>query len=743
MLEWHGWKTPARMRRISVRTCIAIAVVVSSGLIAVAPASAAPSWSLATNPSPPAPPALDLTAVTCPSPTICFALGRSTAIAAGTFVAERWNGSAWTNVAIANPAAPAGSALVDVSCSGPSDCFAVGSSVDPARTPLMERWNGSAWSIVTAPTPAGASEAWLTGVSCPTATFCLATGNRDAGAATASPYGAQWNGSSWTLVPMPSPANPIDVRVDEVSCVTTTTCFAVGFKETNTTPGRTLVERWNGSAWSIMASPTPAGVQQIRVSDVSCSGTTSCFAVGRYPTASGSSHPFSLRWNGTAWSIVAFPSPAGGSGDVHDVSCVSSTSCVAAGAEDDYVGAGQAWIQSWNGTKWTAMAHPSAGRYSSLGDIACPSSAACIAVGLYQPLSSSKLLSLTERWNGTAWSISAPPAGGSQSQLEQVSCPTTTFCFAVGHAVNTSLTPLAKRWDGTSWTIVALPRPAGSSNTTLTGVSCTSSTSCFAVGYYFASANSVKTLTERWNGTAWTIVPSPNPANQNATLRAVSCHAATSCTAIGSGDKLRVMVERWNGSVWAITNGMSDTTKNLQAVSCPAATSCIAVGSNGTGTFARHWNGSMWATVATPNPSGSFTATLGSVSCTSPTDCTAVGSSAVSGGNDPLVEHWNGTAWSIQASPKPAGSTVHLQAVSCATSTNCVAVGYRSPAGSNSTTLIEQWDGTTWTVVPSPNRPGTSFGILLGVSCATSTNCKAVGWAASNVYDFTLIEHYQ
>jgi hypothetical protein len=131
------------------------------------------------------------------------------------------------------------------------------------------------------------------------------------------------------------------------------------------------------------------------------------------------------------------------------------------------------------------------------------------------------------------------------------------------------------------------------------------------------------------------------------------------------------------------------------------------------------------------------------VSCTGPTACTAVGSYNVTSGTKALVERWNGSAWAIQAPPAPTGTVTQLEAVSCTTSTDCVAVGKQHPVGLSSATLVEQWNGTTWTIVPSPNRPGTSFDILLGVSCATSTNCKAVGWAASILYDFTIIEHYQ
>jgi hypothetical protein len=422
---------------------------------------------------------------------------------------------------------------------------------------------------------------------------------------------------------------------------------------------------------------------------------------------------------------------------VGDVSCVSSTDCSAAGTEDDYIGLGRAWLQRWNGTKWSTVAHPNPGDLSRFEDIACVGTSACITVGYYEPVWSSQSLSLTERWNGTAWAVSPAPGGGSQSQLQRVSCPTATFCAAIGTTSGTRRVPLSKRWDGTNWTIVTVPTPSGASYPTLSGVSCTSSTQCFAVGSYFAGVSS-KMLIERWNGSAWSIATTPStPNGQGAGLSAVSCQSASNCTAVGAGVSLRVLVLKWNGSVWAITNGLSDTSKSLRAVACPAATSCIAVGLNGSGTFARHWNGTTWSTVPTPNPGGSNSASLLDVSCTGPTQCTAIGSSSSNTATGPLIERWNGTTWSIQSSAAPTGS-VRLAGISCVSSTSCVAVGRR-----DSSTFVEQWNGATWTIVPSPNRAGTTFDTLDGVSCASTTNCKAVGQASSDRYQFTLIEHYQ
>ena len=71
------------------------------------------------------------------------------------------------------------------------------------------------------------------------------------------------------------------------------------------------------------------------------------------------------------------------------------------------------------------------------------------------------------------------------------------------------------------------------------------------------------------------------------------------------------------------------------------------------------------------------------MSCSSPGACTAVGVFDNLPGTGTLVERWNGTSWSIQASANPAGAfTSVLFGVSCPAATFCVAVGnYRNRAG--------------------------------------------------------------
>jgi hypothetical protein len=82
-----------------------------------------------------------------------------------------------------------------------------------------------------------------------------------------------------------------------------------------------------------------------------------------------------------------------------------------------------------------------------------------------------------------------------------------------------------------------------------------------------------------------------------------------------------------------------------------------------------------------------------------------------------------------------------LSGVSCTSRTTCIAVGVNkseslSGLKTHAGTLIEQWNGTRWSIIGSPNP--TRLGTLYGASCTTPTTCVAVGYSGTGK---TLIEH--
>jgi hypothetical protein len=149
---------------------------------------------------------------------------------------------------------------------------------------------------------------------------------------------------------------------------------------------------------------------------------------------------------------------------------------------------------------------------------------------------------------------------------------------------------------------------------------------------------------------------------------------------------------------------------------------------NGTGvrTLIEHWNGKAWKVQASPINGGSSDSQLFGVAAASSSNAWAVGDY----GAQTLVEHWNGKAWKVQASPNPRvfqDESSQLSGVAATSSTNAWAVGYyQDRTGYNTQTLVEHWNGRAWKVQASPNPRGDRhFNQLGGVAATSSTNAWA------------------
>jgi hypothetical protein len=165
---------------------------------------------------------------------------------------------------------------------------------------------------------------------------------------------------------------------------------------------------------------------------------------------------------------------------------------------------------------------------------------------------------LIVQWNGTSWRQVQSPAPVSTSALFSAAATSASNAWAVGCMTN-CLTAginqlLILRWNGTSWKQV--PSPAHIYGE-LTGVTAVSGSNAWAVGGHYTSSGSTiitKTLTLRWNGTAWQKVPSPSPG-ASAGLSGVAAASAGSAWAVGGcytslTSSGKTLVEQWNGKTW-------------------------------------------------------------------------------------------------------------------------------------------------------------------------------------------------
>ncbi len=140
-----------------------------------------------------------------------------------------------------------------------------------------------------------------------------------------------------------------------------------------------------------------------------------------------------------------------------------------------------------------------------------------------------------------------------------------------------------------------------------------------------------------------------------------------------------------------------------------------------------HTHSFFWAQPTQPKLDGSY-AELAGVSAVSADDVWAVGLRVTRGGVATLVEHWNGRTWSIVATPNPTGAWYSsLSGVDAVSANNVWAVGTFIGETGGERTLIEHWNGTSWHRVPSPN-PSATNNTLTGVSAISATDVWAVGY---------------
>ncbi len=248
------------------------------------------------------------------------------------------------------------------------------------------------------------------------------------------------------------------------------------------------------------------------------------------------------------------------------------------------------------------------------------------------------------------------PSGTTWSGLDDVSCPTSTFCVAVGFAgKKRSSHATWFTWNGAAMKEKSIPQPPHSHNGELGGLSCATTTNCVAVGDYQNPAGKWRSYAEIWANGKWTIDSTPNVRGQKASyFQGISCPSATECVAVGNsaGPGTHAFAEVWNGVKWRVAKLPARSDAALIGVSCPSLTSCFAVGSAGKSALAEMWNGATWtAMTAARTPAPANADVFMHVSCVSTTSCVAVGfryNPKVKYSDRTLAEVWNGTAWKVQ-----------------------------------------------------------------------------------------------
>lgn len=329
--------------------------------------------------------------------------------------------------------------------------------------------------------------------------------------------------------------------------------------------------------------------------------------------------------------------------------------------------------------------------------------------------------------------VSSPQIAG---QLQATAVIADNDIWAVGFSDQVSAPPvvdstLAEHFDGTSWSIVPTP-PLPSGNAQLQGVAGAASNDVWAIGFSPSG-----TLVEHWDGTSWSIDFST--VFTNVGVAAIFAHARNDVWGVGANGS-NAGVVHWDGTSWSIVSSPAFTGVSLSAVSADASTDVWAVGTASTifgapfsGPAVLHFDGTGWSLI---DPTTSAPLDIASVTAVSPTDVWAVGTvSAFCTQNHKTerkaaIEHWDGTSWSIVSSPDPTKSPClasSLRGIAAVSANNIWAVGFNAASLGGWDTLAEHWDGTSWKIISSAN-PGNFMNGLFGVSALSDGTVVAAGF---------------
>jgi hypothetical protein len=312
------------------------------------------------------------------------------------------------------PSPPSGGGFFNaVSARTDTDAWAVGDL--SATTPLTARWNGTSWSQVTGPTVTGARNTVLNAVSAASASDAWAVGRATVNLVTSS-LAAHWNGSAWSVVATPQVAGSVLTSVADISPAD---AYAVGQSE---------ALHWNGTAWSAFGVPVPGGGTPAGLSAVAADSASDVWIAGEYfDSATSALEPFTAHWNGTSWTTV--PVPASGA-ELTGLAVINHADAWVVGIGPK----GKAVTENWTGGRaWHLVPNPVSGLLLSVTGTG-PGN---VTAAGHNTTPNGPTAAIILSWNGSAWTKVKVPKVGATEELDSAStAPGGTITWAFGRSTN-------------------------------------------------------------------------------------------------------------------------------------------------------------------------------------------------------------------------------------------------------------------------------------------------------------------
>ncbi|HEX8599402.1 MAG TPA: S-layer homology domain-containing protein [Chloroflexia bacterium] len=673
--------------------------------------------------------------------------------------------SGFVQVVSAN--APPHSGLMGIGFNGPLDGWAAGytttnaSSIhtpDGART-LIQRWNGVNWSIVPSPNqgstrnnlwsilPLSEDDAWVVG-----------SGNSSGFDQSLILH---WDGLTWSTSPHPF-TSAHESYLRDLHAFGPDDVWSMGVYYENDTLARTLLLHWDGTEWTKEAVPSMSpkhnyseGFTAISEDDMWLVGYSG-YGYPNYQTTT-------MHWDGTEWTVV--PSPNGGSPNntLLGVSGVATDDVWAVGGYTAPNGENRNFAVHWDGTQWNVVPVPNPGTgHNSLQEVLAVGPDDVWAVGLFAPTPGAPYQNQVLHWDGVEWSLVQSARPGTENRLHDIAVEGDTLWASGFYIENGVRKTLIQRLD------MDCPLPTSTPSTTATPTrTLTATRTSTPIPTSTSTPTKTSTLTRTATSTHTnpttstpTSTPLPLPLCTEGFEQVVSPNApphsglmgigfngpldgwaagytTTNASSINTPDGVRTLIQRWNGAGWTIvpSPNQGPSRNNLWSILPLSQNNAWVVGSGNSSGFDQalvlHWDGLAWSQSPLP-PLSTYESYLRDIYAFAPNDIWAMGVYYEGSAARTLLYHWDGSVWSQAPVPRIPSMNHYSEGFTAISEDDMWLVGYHGYGYPNYSTTTMHWDGTSWTVIPSPN-PGPPKNALLGVSGVASDDVWAVGhYSGSN-----------
>jgi alpha-tubulin suppressor-like RCC1 family protein len=340
--------------------------------------------------------------------------------------------------------------------------------------------------------------------------------------------------SVWRMAANPRNLNDDGLTVTfltGVSAASNADAWTVGFH--SLASSQPLAEHWNGHTWRLATVPLPAGATTAQLNGVDEVSPANVWAVGS-SSADGTEQPLIEHFNGTAWSVAASPSTGGGTFDsLNAIAGTGPDNLWAVGSDN-----GSALVEQFNGTTWTLSPLPSLGAAGSLVNftgVSADSADDAWAVGDAEGGQDNNGENVAIHWNGQAWTAVPVPCVNNDkivttcklkiiNRMSAVVAISPGDVWATGNQPDTPgaaglNVPYLLHWTGSAWSLVKTRNPGGGSGafgavgSLFNGITALSADDVWVAGQTEYEDGSFLTLSEHFNGTSWSVAPSLDPGS--------------------------------------------------------------------------------------------------------------------------------------------------------------------------------------------------------------------------------------